>query len=147
MAAASFTDAKALVEPHQIGRRIDVHAFAGRLKNRTRERDGRTLAIGAGHMDGRRQMALRITERGKQPLDAIQRKVDALRMQRQQSGRNGADRGRLGRPSAHAGAVEGTASAGGTDAAGRGRLMRACRAPAGAFMNRRHSRAMVARSW
>ena len=88
-------------------------------------------------------MALRMAERCKKPLDAIKRKVDPLRMQRQQSGGNGADRRRLGTLNAHAGAAEGTGSAAG----GASKPWRGCgELAAGAFMNSRHSRAMVARS-
>src|SRR5205807_562207 len=41
-------------------------------------------AVGAGDMDHRRQLFLRVTERGEQPFDAAQRQVDLLRVQLRQ---------------------------------------------------------------
>jgi hypothetical protein len=86
-------------------------------------------------MDERRQVPLRMVECGKQALDAAERQIDALGMQRQQSRQDGADRRRIGTWAAHAGAGRlkrpgGSAAAGGADA----------------LVNSRHSRAMVARS-
>ena len=70
LAAAGTGNAEALIEPDQIGRRVDVHALAGRFEDRAGECDGRALAIGPGYMDHRRQMPLRMTERRKQAFDA-----------------------------------------------------------------------------
>ena len=64
-------------------RRIDVHALAGRFENGARERDRRTLAVGAGDVNKRRQPAFGMIERREQALDAAERQVDALRMKRQ----------------------------------------------------------------
>ena len=61
-----------------------MHALAGRFENRAHERDGRALAVGAGDMDHRRQTAFGMTERREQALDAAERQIDPLRMQRQQ---------------------------------------------------------------
>ena len=60
-----------------------MHALARRFQDRAHESDGRSLAVGAGDMDHRRQPPLRMIERGKEPLDAIERQIDALGMQRQ----------------------------------------------------------------
>ena len=53
-AAARPPEAKALVDPHQIGRGIDVDAKAGGFQDRAQIGDGRALAIGAGDMNHRR---------------------------------------------------------------------------------------------
>src|ERR1700686_4726662 len=133
LAAALAADAKTLVEMHQIGRRIDVHALAGRFQDRAHEGDGRALAVGTGDMDQRRQFLFRMIERGKQVLDAVERQVDALGMQRQQSRQDGVDRRRAGPRRTHAGA---------------GRLASDCGTLAGALVNSRHSFAIVSRiSW
>ena len=83
-AFARLAQAEALVEAHQMRRGIDVHALAGRFQDRAQEGDGGALAVGAGDMDHRRQLALGMIERGEQPLDAIERQIDALGMQRGQ---------------------------------------------------------------
>ena len=62
-----------------------MHALARGLEDRAHERDGRALAVGAGDVDDRRQPPLRMAERGEQPLDAAERQIDALGMQRQQA--------------------------------------------------------------
>ena len=77
----------ALVETHQMRRGIDMHALAGGLQDRAHEGDGRALAVGAGDVDHRRQVPLGMAERGEQPLDAVERQVDALGMQRQRAAR------------------------------------------------------------
>ena len=76
----------ALVEAHQMRRRIDVDALAGRLQHCLEQRGGGTLAVGAGDVDDGRQAVLRIAELGEQRLDAAKRQVDAPRMQRLQFG-------------------------------------------------------------
>ncbi len=63
-AGAPVREAKPLVEAHEIGRGIDVNAVAGRLQHRAQEGDGRALAVGAGDVDHRRQLALGMTEAG-----------------------------------------------------------------------------------
>ena len=81
-------------------------------------------------MDQRRQSLFRMIERGKQALDAIERQVDALGMQRQQPRQDGVDRPPRRNARTHAGA---------------GRLAGDCGTLAGALVNSRHSSAMVAR--
>ena len=49
--------------------------------------DDRALAVGAGDVDHRRQPALGVAERGEQPLDAAERQVDDLGVQRRSAGR------------------------------------------------------------
>ena len=129
-AAARLPDAEALVETHQVGRGVDMHALFRRLEDGAHEGDGRTFAVGAGDMNHRRQLPLGMAERRQEPLDAIEREVDPLRMQRQQPRMNRADRAGAGTRRGHAGA---------------GRLIRAFAAPAGALVNSRQRRAMVAR--
>ena len=46
------TYAKALAEPDQVRRCVRVHALSGSLQNCPQKRDGRSFAIGAGHMNG-----------------------------------------------------------------------------------------------
>ena len=89
-----MSDAKPLVEANQIWRRIDVHALARRFEDGAHEGDGRALAVGAGDMDHRRQMALRMIERGEDARHAIEPKVDALGMQREKPRQHGVDRRR-----------------------------------------------------
>ncbi len=70
-----------LVKAHEMRRGVDMGAVAGGFGAGAHRRDGRTLAVGAGDMDDRRQMVLRIAERRQQPLDPAERQVDLLRMQ------------------------------------------------------------------
>ena len=74
---------KALVEAHEMRRRVDVHAFAGRFEDGARKRDGRALAVGAGDVNERRQAAFGMIERREQALDSAERQIDAPRMKRQ----------------------------------------------------------------
>ncbi len=62
-----------------------MHLQALRLQHGAGKGAGRALAIGAGDMDHRRQLQLRIAQLGQQPQDAVQRQVDLLGMQRQQA--------------------------------------------------------------
>ena len=64
--AAGAAEAETLVDPHEVRGGIDVHPRACRLEHRPHEGDGRALAVGAGHMDHRRQLALRVIERFEQ---------------------------------------------------------------------------------
>ena len=60
-----------------------MNARAGRFEGRAHERDCGTLAVGPCYMDRRRQTPLGITERGKEPLDPLERKIDPLWVERQ----------------------------------------------------------------
>ena len=82
-------EADALVEAHEMGRRIDVDALAGALQHRAHEGDGGALAVGARHMDRRRQAPVRIAERREQALGAAEREVDLLWMQREETRHEG----------------------------------------------------------
>ena len=128
-AAARPAEAEALVEAHEMRRGIDVHGKARRLQDRAHERDGRAFAVGAGHVDHGRQLEFGVPEALQQPLDAVERQVDALGMQRKQPREDRVD------GSGHAPA--GTGNAGGAT----------CPAPAGAFIRRRHRLARTARNW
>ena len=55
---SSPASADALVEAHQMGRGVDMHALARRLQHGAQIGDDRALAVGAGDMDDRRQAAL-----------------------------------------------------------------------------------------
>jgi hypothetical protein len=130
-AAPRATDAEALVQPHQIRRGIDVHALPRGFEDGAHERHGRTLAVGAGDMDHRRQMPLGMAERRQQPFDAAEGKIDSLRMKRQEPRLQIGQRASRGRRGIHAGA---------------GKLRLGVGAFAGAFSRTRQSRAMVERS-
>ena len=54
-AAARSPEPETLVHAHQVGRGIHMDARAGRFEHGAHERDGRSLAVGAGDVDDRRQ--------------------------------------------------------------------------------------------
>jgi hypothetical protein len=62
-----------------------MHAQVRRLQDRAHEGDGGAFAVGAGHVDDRRQAPLRVAKRGKDAPHPIKRKIDQLGMQRQQA--------------------------------------------------------------
>ena len=62
-----------------------MDAFACGFENGAHERDRRTLAIGSGDVNDRRQARLRRTERGKQPLDPAEREFDRVPVQREEA--------------------------------------------------------------
>ena len=62
-----------------------MHALARCLQNRAQESDCRSLAVRAGNMDHWWQLFLGMIEGGEQPSHAVERKVDALGMQRSQT--------------------------------------------------------------
>ncbi len=68
-----------------------MHAQPGRFEDRAHEGDGRALAVGSGDMDDRRKLAFRMAERRQQPPHPIERKIDQLGMQRQQTLDDGID--------------------------------------------------------
>ena len=110
-----------------------MHPLLRRFQDRAHESDGGAFAVGAGDMDYGRQPPLRTAERRQYALDAIERQIDPLRMQRQQPRKDLADCGGVRTRRVHPGA---------------GRLMRGLAGAAGAFSRSRHSRAMVdRRSW
>ncbi len=88
-AAVRSSQPETLVHPHQIGRGVDVHPGAGGFQHGAHERDGRSLAVGAAHMDDRRQVLFRMAEPIEHMPHAIERKIDALGMQRQQPRQDG----------------------------------------------------------
>ena len=65
-------------------RAIDVNFQSLRFQHRAAEGAGRALAVGAGDMDHRRQLALGMIELIEQPQDAVQHQIDLLGMKRQQ---------------------------------------------------------------
>ena len=77
-AAASVAEPEALVEAHQMGRGIDMHAAADGFEHCSHEGDGRALAVGACDMDDRGEPILRVAEIGEQPPDAVEREIDRL---------------------------------------------------------------------
>src|SRR5262249_24654586 len=62
-------------------------------QDRAHECDGRALAIGSGDVDRRRQLPLRVAERGENAPHPIEREIDALRMQRGEPRDDGIDGG------------------------------------------------------
>ena len=74
-------DPDAFVEPHQMRRRIDMHALPRRLRHRPQEGAGAALAVGAGDMHHRRQAALGMIELRQQLVQPIQAEIDQPRMQ------------------------------------------------------------------
>ena len=107
-----------------------MHALPRRFEDGAHECDGRTLAVGTGDMDHRRQMPLGMAERRQQPFNATERQVDSLRMKRQQPRLQISQRGFRRTRGVHAGA---------------GKLRLGAAACAGAFSKTRQSRAMVER--
>ena len=88
-------------------------------------------------MNDRRQPALWIIERGKEPLDAIEREIDPFRMQRQKPRQHGIDGHCTGFARSHA--VAGATAADGASSLDCGALLAVLR-------KSRHSFAIVARS-
>ncbi len=60
-------------------RRVGMHPKPLGLENRPKKGDGRSLAVGSGNMEDRRQTMLGVSERAEQPLDAAKREVEAFR--------------------------------------------------------------------
>ncbi len=82
--AAGRAEPDALVEPHQMGRGVDVDRKARRFQDRAHEGDGRALAVRARHMDDGRQAAVRLAQRAEEPLQPPERQVDELGVQREE---------------------------------------------------------------
>ena len=80
--AASAGVFDALVETHQMRRRVDVNAAAGSLEKGLQKRGHRTLSVGARNVDHGRQLGLRAAELGQQALNTSQRQIDKLRVQK-----------------------------------------------------------------
>jgi len=59
-----------------------MNALAQGLRDGAHEGDQRSLAVGPGDVDHRRQTALRMVKCCEQTLDASKRQVDRLRVQR-----------------------------------------------------------------
>ena len=72
----------AFMKPGQMWRGIGMHALARRFQPGTDHRLGGPLAIGPGDMDDRWDVAFRMVQRRKKPVDTVQRQVDDLGMQR-----------------------------------------------------------------
>ena len=79
----------ALMEPHQMRRGVGMNRQACRFHHVAEIGNRRTLAIGAGHMDDRRQLALGMAKDRQKPLHAPQAEVDDLGMQREQPRQDG----------------------------------------------------------
>ena len=83
-APALLTDAVTFVPIDQMRRCVDVNAETGSLQDGAGKGGHRALAVGARHMNDRRQPILRIAEDIEQPGDPVKREVEALRVKRQQ---------------------------------------------------------------
>jgi hypothetical protein len=134
---AHSSEAKALVKTNQIRRSIDVNFSACCFERGPHEGDAGAFAVGSRYMNDGRLPPLRITKRGKEPLNSIERKIDPFRMQRQKPRQHGIHGRCIGLPGAHA--VAGAIAADGTGSIDCGALLAALR-------NSRHSFAIVARS-
>src|SRR6201999_1699830 len=136
---------------HQIGRSIGVDAKAGGFQDCAQIRDRRSLAVGAGDMDHRRDLFLGVTEPLQYPMHAIEAEIDALRMQGTKPRDHIAERiQRRGGRRVHAWGAAGAVSGADTICAGSGTSGAALgvTSSAGDLVKRRHSRASVARkSW
>ena len=151
-AATATSKTNALIEPHEMGRGIDVNAQACGFQNRAQIGDRRSLAVGARDMDHRRQLAFGMTKRFQEPMHSLQAEIDGFRMQCGQPHHHVTKlRRRHGRRPVHACGAAGTVSGAVTICAG---VTDTCTAGfargsgAGDLVNRRHSRASVARmSW
>ena len=75
---------EALVQPHQMRRGADVHPQPRRLAHGAQKGAGGALAVGAGDMDHRRQMQLRVAQIGQQTLHASEAQIDELGVERLQ---------------------------------------------------------------
>ena len=71
----------AFVEADQVGGGVDMHPEPRRFRDGAQEGAGRSLAIGAGHMDHRRQAPFGIAEGVEAGLHAPEAEVDQLRVQ------------------------------------------------------------------
>ena len=74
-------EADAFMEADEMRLGECMHAMSARFEAGAQCGYRRSLAIGAGDVDDRRQPVLRITERRKQPLDAAERQIDQFRVQ------------------------------------------------------------------
>src|ERR1700730_8421465 len=150
-AAAGSAEAKALVDPHQGGRDIDMNAQARGFQNRAQIRDRRTLAIGAGDVNDRRQLAFGMFEPFQEPLHSLEIEIDTPGVQGRQPRDKFTERRRsLGRGRVHAWGAAGATSAPDTIWAG---MTIGCTgfdavSTAGDFVSNRQRRASVGRkSW
>jgi hypothetical protein len=71
-AAARASQAKSLIEPNEVRRRISVDAIPRLLENRAHERDRRALTVGAGNVDRRRESKFGVIELFEQTPHAIE---------------------------------------------------------------------------
>ena len=126
-----------------------MHAQARRFENGAQISDRRTLAVGAGNVNDRRQPPFGMIELPKQPMHPRQIEIDRLRVQRGEPRNQFAERRRrLCRRRVHAGVAAGAVSA--PDAAGAGNAIVdegfATVSIAGDLLKSRHSRASVERN-
>jgi len=83
-ATALDADAVALVPVDQMWRGVDVDALAGGLEQCPAKGGDRSLAVGAGDMDHRRQFFVRIAQNFQQPGDAVERQIKTLGVEPQE---------------------------------------------------------------
>src|SRR6266403_4509837 len=148
--AAGPAEPEAFVDPHQIRRGIGVDSQARRFQNRPQVSNRRALAVGAGDVNDRRQLALGMPEPRQQPMHPLEIEIDAFGMQGRQPRDQFAERRWFCRRRVHAWGAGGATSAADTIWAG----LAGCGAGfeagsiAGDVVNSRHSRASVGRrSW
>ena len=110
-AAARPAEPEAFVDPHQIGRGIGVHPQACRFQNRPQVSDRRALAVGAGDVNDRRQLALGMPEPRQQPMHPLKIEIDAFGVQGGQPRHQFAERRWFCRRRVHAWGAGGATSA------------------------------------
>jgi len=91
MPLATRTNAEAFIEADKMRRRVRVHAPPRGFQNSSQKGDCRSLAICAGNVNDRRQLTLRMAERAKKALHAIERQIDTLGVQPHYPRHNGID--------------------------------------------------------
>ena len=105
-------DAKPLVDAHEMRRGVDVDAQARRLTDRAQESNGRTLAVGAGNVNDRRQATLGMIQCREDAMHPRQIEIDTLGVQRREPRQQTVEIARRGCGGVHA--DDGTAASGGS---------------------------------
>ncbi len=129
-AAAGAAEPDALMETDEMRRGVDMGRLPRRLDHGAEEGGGRSLAVGAGDVDDRRQAPLGMPEPRQEHAHAVEREVDLARIERLEALEDRAGMVHPGSPArprpARAGPAAAPAPAPGRRAAGRcGRSSRA----------------------
>jgi hypothetical protein len=87
-ASVCIGDGDALVEAHEVRRRIDMYAACRSLENGFQEGNGRAFAVGARHMDDGGEFPFRMAKLVEKPLETLERQIDKQRMEASQIAQN-----------------------------------------------------------